>query len=69
MDIKEEEKYFTSFSTKIFSLVDLDRSLHLIQGLDMQKFNSCFDSQKCKSFVEHDITLGASFGHLLKPVI
>ena len=32
----------------------------------MQKFNSCFDSQKYKSFVEHDIALGASLGHLLK---
>jgi protein-disulfide isomerase len=33
-----------------------------IQGLDIQKFNSCFDSQKYKSFVERDIALGASFG-------
>jgi protein-disulfide isomerase len=33
-----------------------------ITGLDIQKFNSCFDSQKYKSFVENDIALGASFG-------
>lgn len=33
-----------------------------IGGLDTQKFNSCFDSQKYKSFVEKDIALGASFG-------
>ena len=33
-----------------------------IGGLDIQKFNSCFDSQKYKSFVEKDIALGASFG-------
>jgi protein-disulfide isomerase len=33
-----------------------------IRGLDIQKFNSCFDSQKYKSFVERDIALGASFG-------
>ena len=33
-----------------------------IKGLDIQKFNSCFDSQKYKLFVEKDIALGASFG-------
>ncbi len=33
-----------------------------ISGLDIQKFNSCFDSQKYKSLVEKDIALGASFG-------
>jgi protein-disulfide isomerase len=33
-----------------------------LKGLDMQKFNSCFDSQKYRAFVEHDIVLGASFG-------
>ena len=33
-----------------------------IAGLDIQKFNSCFDNQKYKSFVEKDIALGASFG-------
>lgn len=33
-----------------------------IGGLDIQKFNSCFDGQKYKSLVERDIALGASFG-------
>lgn len=33
-----------------------------IPGLDMGKFNVCFDSQKYKSFVEQDIALGSSFG-------
>jgi protein-disulfide isomerase len=33
-----------------------------VQGLDIQKFSSCFDSQKYKSLVERDIALGASFG-------
>ena len=33
-----------------------------VQGLDIQKFSSCFDSQKYKALVERDIALGASFG-------
>jgi len=33
-----------------------------IGGLDIEKFNSCVDTQKYKSFVERDIALGASFG-------
>jgi protein-disulfide isomerase len=33
-----------------------------IPGLDMNKFNSCFDSQKYKSFVEKDVALASSFG-------
>src|SRR5215213_2521447 len=33
-----------------------------ISGLDMNKFISCFDSQKYKSFVEKDIELASSFG-------
>ena len=33
-----------------------------IQGLDIQKYKLCFESQKYKSFVERDIALGASFG-------
>jgi protein-disulfide isomerase len=33
-----------------------------IPGLDMGKFNVCFDSQKYKSFMEKDIDLGSSFG-------
>ena len=31
-------------------------------GLDIQKFNSCFDNQKYRSLVERDIALGAAFG-------
>jgi protein-disulfide isomerase len=31
-------------------------------GLDMDNFNSCFDSQKYKSFVEEDIALASSLG-------
>ena len=33
-----------------------------IPGLDMNKFNSCFESQKYKSFVEEDIALASSLG-------
>jgi protein-disulfide isomerase len=38
-----------------------------ISGLEMQKFDSCFDSQKYKSFVENDITLAHSFGFTETP--
>jgi protein-disulfide isomerase len=31
-------------------------------GLDIQKFNLCFDNQKYRSLVERDIALGAAFG-------
>ena len=31
-------------------------------GLDMNNFNSCFDSQKYKSFVEEDVALASSLG-------
>lgn len=34
----------------------------LIPGLDIQRFNSCFDSDKYKVFVENDIKLALSFG-------
>lgn len=33
-----------------------------ILGLDIKQFNSCFDSQKYKSFVQKDIDLALSFG-------
>jgi protein-disulfide isomerase len=33
-----------------------------IPGLDMNNFNSCFDSQKYKSFVEEDVALASSLG-------
>ena len=41
---------------------NLKRFASQLKGLDIQKFNSCFDGQKYRSFVEHDIALGSSFG-------
>jgi protein-disulfide isomerase len=41
---------------------NLKRFVTKIHGLDMNKFNVCFDSQKSKSLVEKDIELGSSFG-------
>ena len=38
-----------------------------IPGLDTQKFNSCFDSQKYKSFVESDLALAHSLGFTQTP--
>jgi protein-disulfide isomerase len=36
-------------------------------GLDMQKFNSCFDSQKYKTFVESNLALAHSLGFTQTP--
>jgi protein-disulfide isomerase len=33
-----------------------------IPGLDMEHFNSCFDSEKYKSFIQNDINIALSFG-------
>jgi protein-disulfide isomerase len=33
-----------------------------IPGLDIQQFNSCFNSQKYKGFIQRDIDLALSFG-------
>ena len=33
-----------------------------IQGLDMQKFDSCLDNGKYRSFVERDVAMGTRFG-------
>jgi protein-disulfide isomerase len=33
-----------------------------IPGMDMNEFNSCFESQKYKSFVEEDVALASSLG-------
>jgi protein-disulfide isomerase len=41
---------------------NLKRFVTKIHGLDMNKFNVCFDNQKSKSLVEKDIELGSSFG-------
>ena len=38
-----------------------------LKGLDMQKFNSCFDSQKYKPFVESDLALAHSLGFTQTP--
>jgi protein-disulfide isomerase len=38
-----------------------------IPGLDLQKFNSCFDSQKYKPVVENDLTLAHSLGFTQTP--
>lgn len=38
-----------------------------IPGLDMKKFNSCFDSQKYKSLVESDLALAHSLGFTQTP--
>jgi protein-disulfide isomerase len=46
---------------------NLKRFASQISGLEMQKFDSCFDSQKYKSFVQNDITLAHSFGFTETP--
>ena len=38
-----------------------------ISGLDMHKFDSCFDSQKYQSFIENDIALAHSLGFIETP--
>jgi protein-disulfide isomerase len=38
-----------------------------ITGLDIQKFNSCFDSQKYKPFLENDLALAHSLGFTQTP--
>ncbi len=38
-----------------------------IHGLNVQKFNSCFDGQKYKSLVENDLTLAHSLGFTQTP--
>jgi protein-disulfide isomerase len=40
----------------------LKRFAAKIPELDMDKFNSCFDNQKYKSFVEKDVALASSLG-------
>jgi hypothetical protein len=41
---------------------NLEKFASQIPGLDKQKFNACFNTQKYKSFLEQDIVLGSSFG-------
>jgi protein-disulfide isomerase len=42
--------------------VPLKKFALLIRRLDIQKFNSCLDSQKYKLFVQNDLDLALSFG-------
>src|SRR5438132_946465 len=46
---------------------NLIRFASQILGLDMQKFNSCFDSQKNKPVVESDVALAHSLGFTQTP--
>jgi protein-disulfide isomerase len=46
---------------------NLKRFASQISGLNMQKFESCFDSQKYKSFIENDIALAHSLGFTETP--
>ena len=41
---------------------NMKKSASQIPGLDTQKFDSCIDSQKYKSLVDNDMTLGVSLG-------
>lgn len=41
---------------------NLKKFATLIPGLDIQKFNTCFDSEKHKAFVQNDVQLASSFG-------
>jgi protein-disulfide isomerase len=38
-----------------------------ISGLDIEQFNSCFDSQKYKEFIDNDIKLANSQGFIDTP--
>ncbi|MGH9978131.1 MAG: DsbA family protein, partial [Nitrososphaeraceae archaeon] len=38
-----------------------------LPGLDIEQFNSCFESQKYKEHIEHDIELGNSQGFIDTP--
>jgi protein-disulfide isomerase len=46
---------------------NLKRFASQISGLDMHKFDSCFNGQKYKSFVENDIALAHSLGFTQTP--
>jgi protein-disulfide isomerase len=46
---------------------NLKKLAYQISGLDMHNFNSCFDSQKYKSFVESDIASAHSLGFTETP--
>jgi protein-disulfide isomerase len=44
------------------STENMKKFAYQILGLDKQKFDSCIDSQKYKSLVDNNMTLGASLG-------
>lgn len=68
-----EQGKFWQFHTLLYSnqkpidsgwvnIENLKRFASQISGLDIQQFNSCFDSQKYKSLIQNDIELALSFG-------
>ncbi|MDP3245310.1 MAG: thioredoxin domain-containing protein [bacterium] len=66
-DCAAEQEKFWPMHDKIFQnqdkLSDLDLKLYALQsGLDMAKFNSCFDNQKYKEEVEIDLADGQAAG-------
>jgi protein-disulfide isomerase len=48
--------------TKDHQTLALKKFASQIPGMDMQKFNSCFDSQKYMSFVQKDFAFATSLG-------
>jgi len=57
--IKENSGTIMIFCSKT---KDLKKFASQIPGIDMQKFNSCFDSQKYLSFVQKGFTFATSLG-------
>ena len=49
------------------SIPNLKKFASQISGLNMQKFNSCFNNQKYKALAEHDIALAHAFGFTNSP--
>ena len=49
------------------SIPNLKKFASQISGLNMQEFNSCFDSQKYKALAEHDLALAHAFGFTNSP--
>jgi protein-disulfide isomerase len=49
------------------SIPNLKKFASQISGLNMQKFNSCFNNQKYKALAEHDLALAHAFGFTNSP--
>lgn len=49
------------------SNANLKKFASQIPGLNIQQFNSCFDSQKYKSLAEHDLAIAHAFGFTNSP--